>query len=224
MEVNKELFKEVDGLLKPLFIKVLNYESIEEQVRILEEFVPKLQKKSLDVLKLYGNFNKTYKKMVYLHNFAINFDVEMFKLQEITHLLIYEYLLLSEGIFAKQIDIICYLLVESGLKFEYEEKGKIKYANSISRIQKSYLTNKLNFLEKNHFDLINKYYNNELRNAIAHINFDINNEGDVILKNKKISFDEMNKLIKNLLDLVVCITKSFNIYQKKYFDNYPYES
>jgi hypothetical protein len=224
MEVNKELFKEVDGLLKPLFIKVLNYESIEEQVRILEELLPKLLNKSLDVLKLYGIFNKTYKKMIYTQNFASNFDVEVFEIQEITHLLIYEYLLLSEGMLAKQIDLICYLLVESGLKFEYKEKGKMRYTKSILKIQKSYLTNKLTFLDKNNFNLINKYYNNELRNAIAHINFNIDEEGDVILKNNKISFDDMNKLSKNLLDLVVCINKSFNKYYKEYIDNYPYKS
>lgn len=216
MELNEELFEKVSKLIYPLLKEALDKISIEKQEEINKEIIQKHFDERKRVIELYTTVCFTFKKIK-----EINHRENIFRNNELPHFLNYEYLLLTEGIFTRQINLICFFLVKNGREFEYYEREKRKLRTTIKQIQKAYLADKLNFLEDCDFGLFWKYYDNQLRNAIAHVDYKIDDDGNIIFKDKKLSLEEYQQKIFDLMDLSCCITESLRRYYVKYVQMRP---
>jgi len=179
--------------------------------------VNELLRNNLNVIKLYGSFNGFYQNIVNAHNLGVDFGVgNLIKPKEIMHLQIYEYLLLSEGIFSKLIDMLCYFLIQKGNSFEYQIKGKTIIVEDLYQLQRTYLIKKLTFLKDNGFNLFIKFFNIDLRNAIAHIDFDIDEKGNLIYNKVKLTDKEMHDINSKFLELIICMHESL----KRSYEDY----
>lgn len=195
---------------------------MKDQVESYKNYIVELSKRNTLALRTYKSFNTLHKKIASAHILGVDFGVgELITPKEITHLLIYEYLILSEGIFSRQIDFICFFLIKSGLKFEIKERGRLKNIKTRQQIQKTFLRQKLMFLNNNGLKLFPKYFDCNLRNAIAHIDFEIDKDGNIIYDEKMITLKELEERNGNLLDLIVCIHESYKRYNDEYIRNIP---
>jgi hypothetical protein len=94
------------------------------------------------------------------------------------------YLFLTEGSIASYMNFICFMLVSQGHDI-YDFFSK-KYACSFEEIANVDMRTKEEFLKEHDFDLFNKGYDRKLRNAVAHRNFDIEDDGTIRVKGAKI--------------------------------------
>jgi hypothetical protein len=176
-----------------------------------------LLKKNRDVLKLYKSYNDFYKKIVHSSNFAVDFGLgNLMNNKEIMHMEIYDYLLLSEGLFSKFIDMICFFFIKKGDKVEHRLIYNKKNINEFHELKYVNVITKLKFLQDNDFNLFMKYFKTDLRNAIAHVDFIIDEYGNLVYDKKKFTYDEMHKINSNFLDLIKSIQESLSRSYKKY--------
>lgn len=111
------------------------------------------------------------------------------------------FLALFETTVTNMLNCLVFLLIRNHHDFFVQLKRK--YAETLKDLDESYgWAEKLNFLNLHGFSFLTKNINNPLRNKIAHMNFDIEGKGVIIVKNKK--YDLKTEIVK--LEAVMLLT------------------
>lgn len=102
-------------------------------------------------------------------------------LEEQSRLLLNYYLLLVEGVYTAQVNLVCYLQSKTGATYRssktMSERGP--EAGSMGMIEEDSLWNKLRFLEDNGFRFVADACDRQLRNSVAHLDFIVFTNGCV---------------------------------------------
>jgi len=111
------------------------------------------------------------------------------------------FLALFETTVTNMLNCLVFLLIRNHHDFFVQLKRK--YAETLKDLDESYgLAEKLNFLNLHGFSFLTENINNPLRNKIAHMDFDIEGKGVIIVKNKK--YDLKTEIVK--LEAVMLLT------------------
>ena len=107
-----------------------------------------------------------------------------------------EYLTLVEGLFVTQINFLIFTLIANGHDFNSARKESVK---TLSDIEKVSLASRLKFLRKHKFrKLIAKKVDVQLRNSVAHLFYEIDENGNIKVGNKTVTQAEYSKLYDDL--------------------------
>ena len=104
-------------------------------------------------------------------------DIDSRTPEEETRLMLHYYLMLVEGIYTTQLNILTILLSKSGHRYEVNfcRPG----TSELDAIAEDSLANKLRFLQDNGLDVVSRACDRQLRNSIAHVEFVAFTDGSV---------------------------------------------
>jgi hypothetical protein len=105
------------------------------------------------------------------------------KPQEKSLLDLFLYLLLVEGISAKLVELITFMLMEKDHDL-YDPEHR-EFVKEFKKLEKISLSIKLQFLEKHGFCLLTKAIDRELRNCIAHLDIEVKEDGTIMGRGSK---------------------------------------
>jgi hypothetical protein len=91
---------------------------------------------------------------------------------------LYLYLELTEGLLSEIVQVISFMLVESGHDIYNPER--MNFAKSYDDLYMIPLFVKQQFLEEHGFNFVSSAINRDLRNVIAHLRFVVNDDGSII--------------------------------------------
>jgi hypothetical protein len=132
--------------------------------------------------------------------------------EEQSRLLLNYYLLLVEGVYSAQVNLVCHLVSNLGQSYRsskaISEHGPTQ--GSIGLIEEDSLWNKLRFLEDNGFTFLVDACDRQLRNSVAHLDFIVFTNGCVGYGTssrgpKVVSYDELVhkvEVLKSITDAV----------------------
>ena len=102
------------------------------------------------------------------------------------------YLFVVEGVFASYMNLVCLMLVYQGHDlYNFFDRD---FARSLDEIANVNMQTKELFLKEHGFELFNKGFNRKLRNAIAHCDFEIEEDGTVRAKGDR--FHMLHELLR----------------------------
>ncbi|QLH75527.1 MAG: hypothetical protein HPY73_08890 [Methanomassiliicoccales archaeon] len=163
--VDLALRKVVTGPIKRLVTKAMGPDA-DEVMR--SHWEPQIK------AKMHNTF-EFYIIMLRFHSFA------RASLEEQSRLLLNYYLLLVEGVYAAQVNLICYLLSRTGIPYR-SSKAMSEHsapAGSMGAIEEDSLWNKLRFMEDNGLSFMVDACDRQLRNSVAHLDFIVFTNGCV---------------------------------------------
>jgi len=111
-----------------------------------------------------------------------------------------EYLMVVEGLFTSEINFLIFTLIANGHDLYSTQKGK--YVKTLSDIEEVNLGFKLKFLREHEFDtLIANKVDIKLRNSVAHLFYEINENGTIIIRKRKIAKKDYERLYVDLRNI-----------------------
>jgi len=135
---------------------------------------------------------------------------------------LFAYLGLVESLGNIFVDLLVMLIVANGIDFHIEsmyETPRIRHANSIEDLERNRvsLRTKLNFLRDNGITEFAKYVDSELRNDIAHLNFDVKEDqiyirGRPSIEIASISYKELLNALKTVDILIRRLAKDRDLF------------
>jgi hypothetical protein len=128
-------------------------------------------------------------------------DIESRTPEEETRLMLHYYLMLVEGVYTTQLNILTILLSKTGHRYEvgYCRPG----TSEMDAIAEDSLANKLRFLQDNGLDTVSRACDRQLRNSIAHVEFVAFTDGSVAysVNKDRPKIINRNELEARVLDL-----------------------
>ena len=124
-----------------------------------------------------------------------------------------EYLTLVEGIFAPEINFLIFLLIANGNPYSTRKGNNVK---TLSDIEKVSLTNRLKFLGKHGFKKLIVKKAVKLRNSVAHLFYEIDENGTIKVGNKTITQEEYGKLYDDLRNVSYALHLISLLYYKRF--------
>lgn len=117
-------------------------------------------------------------------------------------LLLYLYLVESEGRFSRLVQSIVFLLVENR-RIVVRNPDTNKIVRSYEELNKVPLGRKLRFIEDHKLKCISNSFDRELRNSIAHVKYIVEDKGTVILTEtgKKYETEDILKKLNGLINM-----------------------
>ena len=178
----KAIKDEVEKQLKPLFAKF--YPS-SGQYKLYQEYENDFQKKNKnihDFLDRHTAFIKVFSK-------GISGETYIEAKQHLNFVMAVTYLLETELVGTAFVDRTLLLLISSGVDFHLEPDYKHRYtrhATSLEDLEAPFLplSIKLDFLNANGLTFFSTWLDRNLRNKIAHLDYEINDKGDFCLKGR----------------------------------------
>jgi len=188
---SEEYYENLKSILFPLLMKNLDSATV---VMIKNDFLPR------DSIAL-KNF-ASLKMIAYRYANALPESTK----EESSRLLLPVYLMLHEGVFKSQIDVLVTFIVRSGIEFDYfKNKELVKSGeNTIAGVKNLPMPRKLDFLKRKGFSEISSVCDTRLRNSIAHLDFEVQSDGTISYfdrnpqKIKSITLDELQTAIDKL--------------------------
>ncbi len=160
--VDPETKKVLSPMVSGLFAKVREPQVL---VHIRGQMLPQMQAKMHNTTEYYILMTK------------YGNDIESRTPEEETRLMLHYYLMLVEGIYTTQLNILTILLCASGHHYDI---GSCRPGMSeMEAIAEDSLANKLRFLQDNGFDVVTRACDRQLRNSIAHVEFVAFTDGSV---------------------------------------------
>jgi hypothetical protein len=160
------LLRVVNGPVQKLVMKGMDAEA-DEVVR--SHLEPQIKAKMHNTTELY----------IIMLRYAYN--VKDHNAEEQSRLLLNYYLLLVEGVYTAQVNLLAYLLTNSGAAY-HSSKSVSEHGQqngSLGTIEEDSLWNKLRFLEENGFGFMVEACDRQLRNSVAHLDFIVFTNGCV---------------------------------------------
>lgn len=160
--VDPEILRVLTPIVNGLFVKVKEPQVLEH---IRGQMLPQMQAKM-------HNTTEYYILMTRYGN-----DIDSRTPEDETRLMLHYYLMLVEGIYATQLNILTVLLHKSGHRYDmgYCRPG----TSELDAIAEDSLANKLRFLQDNGLDIVARACDRQLRNSIAHVEFVAFTDGSV---------------------------------------------
>ncbi len=142
------------------------------------------------------------------------------------------YLMLFEGVFTAEVDLIAFLLAMSGKEFYRRKRGSkvLVPISSYRQIQNMRMRDKFNYLAEGGFDFVIEAGDYDLRNAIAHSEYELSTDGIIRYARRghgsvSISLEEMDSKHEALLQHAECFRRSalqfYTDYVKSALSTYP---
>jgi len=104
---------------------------------------------------------------------------------------LFAYLGLVESLGVTLIDMALILLIANGRELHIRHGGGIRHVSTLKELRKLDLFYKLEFLKANKLEFVGDLVNRKLRNEIAHLNFQIEENGDIVDSNgQQINIDD----------------------------------
>jgi hypothetical protein len=160
--VDPALKKALSPLIGGLFAKVKEPQVLDH---IRGQLLPQMQAKMHNTTEYYILMTK------------YGNDIDSRTPEEETRLMLHYYLMLVEGIYATQLNILTILLSKTGHHYDmgYCRPG----TSEMDAIAEDSLANKLRFLQDNGLDIVSGACDRQLRNSIAHVEFVAFTDGSV---------------------------------------------
>jgi hypothetical protein len=160
--VDQKMSKSLAPIVTGLFAKVKE-PSVLDHIR--GQMLPQMQAKMHNTTEYYILMTK------------YGNDIDSRTPEEETRLMLHYYLMLVEGIYTTQLNILVILLSKSGHRYDvgYCRPG----TSEMDAIAEDSLSNKLRFLQDNGLDLVSGACDRQLRNSIAHVEFVAFTDGSV---------------------------------------------
>ena len=125
-----------------------------------------------------------------------------------------EYLTLVEGILAPETNFLIFTLIANGHDFDSSRKESVK---TLSDIEKVSLASRLKFLRKHKFEkLIANKVNVKLRNSVAHLFYEIDEDFKIKVGDKTITRAQYSKLYDDLRNVSYAIHLINLLYYKRF--------
>lgn len=180
---NVRELKEYRGLLGFLNSITAEIDSSDKAKRFLKPYAPSLQER----------FRKSGERMLRFKEVSKLYDGERGAL-----LKTFVYLGLFETSVRNIIDLILMLLISLHHDF-YLPWGR-KYARKLEDLDSAHLGEKLTFLNRHNLQIFSRNINKDLRNKIAHMDFDVDPDGGISFGNQKYDLEnEIYRLMAFLL-------------------------
>jgi hypothetical protein len=160
--VDPGMRKSITPIMAGLFAKVKEPDVLEH---IRSQLLPQMQAKMHNTTEYYILMTK------------YGNDIESRTPEEETRLMLHYYLMLVEGVYTTQLNILTILLAKTGHRYEvgYCRPG----TSEMDAIAEDSLANKLRFLQDNGLDIVSGACDRQLRNSIAHVEFVAFTDGSV---------------------------------------------
>jgi len=160
--VDPAICKALTPIVNGLFSKVKDAQVLEH---IRGQMLPQMQAKMHNTTEYYILMTK------------YGNDIDSRTPEEETRLMLHYYLMLVEGIYATQLNILTILLSKSGHRYEVNfcRPG----TSELDAIAEDSLANKLRFLQDNGLDVVSRACDRQLRNSIAHVEFVAFTDGSI---------------------------------------------
>lgn len=160
--VDPGMSKVIAPIVAGLFAKVKEPQVLEH---IKGQMLPQMQAKMHNTTEYYILMTK------------YGNDIDSRTPEEETRLMLHYYLMLVEGVYTTQLNILTILLSKSGHHYEigYCRPG----TSEMEAIAEDSLANKLRFLQDNGLDIVSGACDRQLRNSIAHVEFVAFTDGSV---------------------------------------------
>lgn len=195
-----EDYKSVKMEFECLLEKVLDIQLIYKTKKI----EPRLEQFRINVDRWYCGFEKAVEiggKLSSIHQLELKPEnpqlVSMFKM--------FEYLGLVESLGSVFVDLILLMLIAYGKAFHIEriyDFPRIIHAETLDDLHKTNLATKLSFLEECGLKKTSELINRDLRNDIAHLNFDISEDGVITLDKRVIDIDKKIDEIRKMIMII----------------------
>jgi len=142
------------------------------------------------------------------------------------------YLMLFEGAFTEEVNLVAYLLAVSGKEFYRRKRGsKVPVPiSSYRQMQSMRMRDKFNYLAEGGFDFVIEAGDYDLRNSIAHCEYDLSTDGIFCYARQghgsvSLSLEEMDSKHETLLQHAACFQRSalqfYVDFVKSAFSIYP---
>jgi len=195
-EKDEEILNKATSLLE----NTTEYRQLVLKVKPLIESISssKQNKKVQESLKeLQIRFKRSGERMrIFKDDSKVSYDSQLNTLRKA-----FLFLALFETTVTNMLDCLVFLMILNHHDFFIQQRRK--YAKSLRDIEESFgVAEKLDFLNLHDFSFLTENINNPLRNKIAHMDFDIEGKGVIIIKNTKYNLQE--QLIK--LEAVMLLT------------------
>lgn len=125
-----------------------------------------------------------------------------------------EFLTLVEGYVSTQINFLVFILVANG--YDLYPNQKEKNVKTLRDIEKANLSDKLKFLRKHGFRNLIANKARKLRNGVAHLFYEINENGIIEVGNTRITQEEYDKLYDDLRNVAKSLHLISLLYYKRF--------
>lgn len=202
----EKIKEDVEKQLRPLFTKF--YPS-SKQYKLYKKY----EKKLLEKFRRITEFLDRHTKFVEIFSEGVSKENKTDKNKHLNFVLATTYLLQVELIGNVIVDQTLLLLIGSGCDFHLEPDYKHRYtrhATSLEDLEKPFLplSIKLDFLSSNGLPLFSKWIDRNLRNKIAHLDYEISENGDFYIKGSKKPINLCDK-IQLFTEYYFCVMKVF---------------
>jgi len=145
----------------------------------------------LDKMENVGKYS--FNNLHILHGFLFEkvkpgLDIE---LREMSMLFLLDYLVIVESLFTDVLDLLCFALVVE--HHELADFYSRKYVRKLPELEEIALADKLRFLSLHGWEDASQAVDRGLRNAIAHGNYTIDEDGLVHIQGQTLGEDDFNK-------------------------------
>lgn len=117
--------------------------------------------------------------------------------REFSVLSIAEFLWAFEGFYICRLDLYCLLLIANG--HDLFDPIRRKYVSSLKEVGMVDVSTKLIFLDEHGLGKLSRKSDQKLRNRIAHHEFSIEENGDILIDNQVV---DVNSVVDNLLEFI----------------------
>ncbi len=212
----EEWVKEISISLKP------EYEQLsKELIPLLTRLLKSVDNGRSESLQLKKNAKEFFNRF----NRAIKISGKVSSLQKLTlttkepqivaTLKLFQYLGQVESIGTIIVDMLVLLVITDGQHFHVEQSyalPRIVHARNFEDLDQSHstLAEKLSFLERSGLKITSKIFDRKIRNDIAHLNFDIDKQGNISTKHfRNLDVDEkLNHFTKCFIGFLMILTNT----------------
>jgi hypothetical protein len=211
--VDEGRLREMNGLVHPLLSKTLSPQGIDEINRHLS---PILGRKTV----LTGEYHQIMTRLV-----VGNPDLTP---KERVHLTLPSYLMLFEGVYLAEIDFLVYLLLQNGREYYTTgKKGKqSKTLKTYDEIENEFTKQKLLFLDQEGFSAAVAGADRDLRNAIAHLDYALTNDGvlgfnrEATETPESLDYEALDMKLGQLYETTLCINRSIRDFYEQWMQDF----
>lgn len=205
-QVDKAFAKQVDKKLFPLLERAI-------EIHSFNRFIAQ---KYADSQNIFGNF-KVF--LTFTNKIVEDSTLDP---EEFAFLFLFNYLVVVESLYSLMADIIAFTLTNVGrsLKNPRTDRSVVLF----DELQELALGTKLDFLRENMFKTVANRCDISLRNAAAHLDFTIDNEGNIHYKNGHVVtvHEGMNKAWDKIREAAIsCHIALMHFYYEKYGQYVP---
>lgn len=138
--------------------------------------------------------------------------------KECTLISVFLYLLTAEGMVCNDLNYIAYVLIITGHDlFSLTKRRYVK--DNMEEIKKVEMSTKIQFLKHHGFGVLTKEYDSTLRNDIAHHNYRVDEDGNLMVRGKAIDLSprirSMRRIINFTTEAIQESTKGWDVLIRK---------